>query len=141
MVDILHYVISCWQNTLRPLIIDSYLVVIVFSVIAMTGLMCQMPLTFQTGALCAAVQPDIAQCHLVKSTGGKYFYKLPKSRLAGKFQMCSLDKPEKAVRNRWCLSPVLWGFMHPLRVTFKRERAFFMEGTLDLPAHPVMVKF
>ena len=27
--------------------------------------------------------------------------------------------------------------MHPLRVTFKRKRAFFMEGTLDLPAHTV----
>jgi len=33
-------------------------------------------------------------------TGGKFFYKLPKCRLAGKFQMCF---HEKAVRSRWCL--------------------------------------
>jgi len=43
-----------------------------------------------------------------------------KSKLAGKFQMCFL---KTAVRNRWCLSPVLWGFMHPLRGSSKRKRA------------------
>ena len=29
--------------------------------------------------------------------------------------------------------------MHPLRAMSKRERAFFMEGTLDLPAYPIYV--
>ena len=48
----------------------------------------------------------MVQCHLVKGPG-KIFYKLPKLRLAGNFQMCSLNKPEQAVWNRWCLSPVL----------------------------------
>ncbi len=38
------------------------------------------------------------------SPESKCFYKLPKCRLAGKFQMCF---HEKAVRSRWCLSPVL----------------------------------
>ena len=45
--------------------------------------------------------------------------------------LCSLDKPEKAVRNRWCIKPL----------PNQRKRALFMEGTLDLPAHPVIVKF
>ena len=56
------------------------------------------------GILCTAAWADVVQCHLVKGLGGKYFYKLPKSGLAGKFQMCF---HEKAVRSRWCLSPVL----------------------------------
>ena len=55
-------------------------------------------------ALCAAAWLTVAQCHLVKSLYRKYFYKLPKSRLAGKFQMCL---HEQAVQSRWCLSPVL----------------------------------
>jgi len=33
---------------------------------------------------------------------------------------------------------LIQGLMHPLRAMSKRKRAFFMEGTLDLPAHPVM---
>ncbi len=56
------------------------------------------------GILCTVAWVIIAQCHLVKSLCRKHFYKLPKSRLAGKFQMCF---HEKAVRSRWCLSPVL----------------------------------
>ncbi len=56
------------------------------------------------GILCTAACAVVAQCHLVKSLCRKHFYKLPKSRLAGKFQMCF---HEKAVRSRWCLSPVL----------------------------------
>ena len=52
---------------------------------------------------CTAAWADVVQCHLVKGLGGKYFYKLPKSGLAGKFQMCF---HEKTVRSRWCLSPV-----------------------------------
>ncbi len=77
-------------------------------------------LLWDIGALCAARWLIVAQCHLIKSLYRKYFYKLPKSRLAGKFQMCF---HEKAVRSRWCLSPVLCsagtkcskehrGFMH-----------------------------
>ena len=61
-------------------------------------------LLWDIGALCAARWLIVAQCHLIKSLYRKYFYKLPKSRLAGKFQMCF---HEKAVRSRWCLSPVL----------------------------------
>ena len=110
----------------------------------MTGFACQMPelfrkrgtlspsafkplcssgnvsLLWDIGALCAARWLIVAQCHLIKSLCRKYFYKLPKSRLAGKFQMCF---HEKAVRSRWCLSPVLnvpkehKGFMHPLRAS------------------------
>ena len=77
-------------------------------------------LLWDIGALCAARWLIVAQCHLIKSLCRKYFYKLPKSRLAGKFQMCF---HEKAVRSRWCLSPVLnvpkehKGFMHPLRAS------------------------
>ncbi len=77
-------------------------------------------LLWDIGALCAARWLIVAQCHLIKSLYRKYFYKLPKSRLAGKFQMCF---HEKAVRSRWCLSPVLnvpkehKGFMHPLRAS------------------------
>ena len=52
----------------------------------------------------SAVLANIAQCHLVKDSGRKCFYKLPKSILAGKFQMCL---HEQAVQSRWCLSPVL----------------------------------
>ena len=55
-------------------------------------------------ALCAVAWVIIAECHLVKSLCIKHFYKLPKSRMAGKFQMCL---HEQAVRSRWCLSPVL----------------------------------
>ena len=68
------------------------------------------------------------QCHLVMGLSGIYFYKLPKSKLAGKFQMCF---HEKAVRSRWCIKPL----------PNQRKRAFFMEGTLDLPAYPTIVKF
>ena len=73
-----------------------------------------------TWTLCAAACVTVAQCHLVKSAGRKYFYRLPKSRLAGKFQMCL---HEQAVRSRWCLSPVLnvprehWGLYAPLRAS------------------------
>ncbi len=54
---------------------------------------------------------------------------------------------EKAVRSRWCLSPVLKCSVGTLRALCtiacksKRERALFMEGTLDLPADPIYVIF
>ena len=54
---------------------------------------------------------------------------------------------EKAVRSRWCLSPVLkcsvgtLGALCTIACKFKRKRAVFMEGTLDLPAHLAYVIF
>ena len=101
-------------------------------------------LLWDIGALCAARWLIVAQCHLIKSLYRKYFYKLPKSRLAGKFQMCF---HEKAVRSRWCLSPVLKCSVGTLRalcihcVRAQAEACLFMEDTLDLPVHPIIVKF
>ncbi len=82
------------------------------------------------------------QCHLFKSLCRKYFYKLPKSRLAGKFQMCF---HEQAIRSRWCLSPVLnvpqehWGLYAPLRASLSGS-VLCSWKTLWI-CQPIIIKF
>ena len=96
-----------------------------------------------TGTLCTAAWANVAQCYLVKGFDRNVFGKYPKLDWLANSNVLTGTSCTKPLVLKPCIKMFrrnIKGFMHHC-VRVQAEACLFMEGTLDLPAHPIIVKF